>query len=354
MNRRLWVRPRLSNFFQNTVSSWSDNEFKGNLRVSRQTFTYLVAELNPTLRRQNTIRSSVPVDQRIAIALWRLGTNIEYRTLSHLFGVGLSTVCVIVHEVCRAIVEVLSERYIKLPKDDTNAQAIVDGFLHCWQFPQCTGAIDGSHIPIIAPPVSPKDYVNRKGFHSILLQAVVDHQCRFLDIYIGWPGSTHDARVFYNSNVYINGAAGQLVPNKAQQIHGQQVPLLILGDPAYPLLPWLMKPYSQTGLTRKQRKFNYQLSRARIVTEIAFGRLKGRWRCLLKRNDTAMHYLTKQVAACCVLHNLCEIHMDTFDESWEVDISSTTAASFTHSSQSAPIPSQAQAVREALASHFDI
>ena len=42
-------------------------------------------------------------------SLWRLGTTIEYRSLGHLFGVGLSTVCVAVHEVCTTIVDVLSQ-----------------------------------------------------------------------------------------------------------------------------------------------------------------------------------------------------------------------------------------------------
>ena len=49
-----------------------------------------------------------------------------------------------------------------------------DGFESKWGFPQCTGAIDRSHIPIIAPAENALDYYNRKGFHSVTLQAVVD------------------------------------------------------------------------------------------------------------------------------------------------------------------------------------
>ena len=37
----------------------------------------------------------------------------EYRTISHLFRVGIS--CIIVHEVCKLIVHVLSQKYIKIP-----------------------------------------------------------------------------------------------------------------------------------------------------------------------------------------------------------------------------------------------
>ena len=63
--------------------------------MSRATFAYLISKLKPTLERQDFLRSPIPADQRIAITLWRLGTNVEYGTVSHLFGVGLSTVCVL-------------------------------------------------------------------------------------------------------------------------------------------------------------------------------------------------------------------------------------------------------------------
>lgn len=110
------------------------------------------------------------------------------------------------------------------------------------------------------------------------MQAVADHQYCFTDIYIGWPGSVHDARVCKNSNLYEKGQNGTLFPaSYNQNMNGVNIPLVILGDPAYPLLPWLMKPYSDNGhLTPSARTFSYRQSRARMVIENAFGRLKGR------------------------------------------------------------------------------
>ncbi len=43
-----------------------------------------------------------------------------------------------------------------------------------WGVPHCIGAIDGSHIPIIAPEEYHCDYFNRKGWHSIILQGIVE------------------------------------------------------------------------------------------------------------------------------------------------------------------------------------
>ena len=41
------------------------------------------------------------------------------------------------------------------------------------------GAIDGLHIPIASPQEHPAEYYNGKGWHSILLQAVVDYELDF-------------------------------------------------------------------------------------------------------------------------------------------------------------------------------
>ena len=125
----------------------------------------------------------------------------EYRTISHLFGVGVSTVCVIVHEFSQVIVEQLSSQYITIPFRQ-DLRRIVDDFELKWNFPQCVGAIDGTHLPIVSPKENALDYYNRIGYHSVILQALVDHEYTFLDVYVGWPGSVHDARVLANSGLY--------------------------------------------------------------------------------------------------------------------------------------------------------
>ena len=203
----------------------------------------------------------------------------------------------------------------------------MDGFLSKWGVPQCIGAIDSTHIPIIAPKDNPADYYNRKGYHSMVLQALVDHQYKFMDVYTGWPGSVHDACVLMNSTLFLKCDRGTYPPNCPKDINGTSIPLFIIGDPAYPLTPWLIKPFSDSGrLTTKQKGFNYHVSRACCVVENAFGRLKGRWRSLMKRNDSDVKFLPTLATACCVLHNICETHGDEFNEQWFVSDESTPLA----------------------------
>ena len=110
-------------------------------------------------------------------------------------------------------------------------------------------------------------------------------------------------------------------------IEGTSVNLLIVGDPAYPLLPWLMKGYPHHGtsaLNRAEREsFNVYMNSGRMLIEGAFGRLKGRWRKLLKRNEIAHGQIKLLIATCCILHNFCESQGEQFYDAWLPDVETT-------------------------------
>ena len=124
--------------------------------------------------------------------------------------VSKAAVCIIVKDVCQAIVEVLLPRYIEIPTDDS-LRNILHGFTHKLGFPQCDGAVDGTHIPIISPNEYQLTTSNCKDWHSIILQGTHDHLYRLTDVCIGWPGCVHDARALGNC-LYHRGSAGTLFP----------------------------------------------------------------------------------------------------------------------------------------------
>lgn len=96
-------------------------------------------------------------------------------------------------------------------------------------------------------------------------------------------------------------------------MQGVQCPFVIVGDSAYPLLPWLTKPFPGI-VNAQQREFNRQLSSMRVTVECAFGRLQARFRCLMKRIDLHYTFVPYVVGACCVLHNIVENFNDPMPE----------------------------------------
>ncbi|KAG6932672.1 hypothetical protein G0U57_020946, partial [Chelydra serpentina] len=103
----------------------------------------------------------------------------------------------------------------------------------------------------------------------MVLQALVDHKGCFTNINVGWPGKVHDAHVFRNSGLFRRLQEGIYFPDHKITVGDVEMPIVILGDPAYPLMPWLMKPY--TGALDSEKKlFNYQLSKCTMVVECAF------------------------------------------------------------------------------------
>ena len=341
-----WEHVELSTF---TATDWLEN-----FRISRETFTYICQKLKPLIQRQDTklrkaISVAISVEHRVAITLWCLATCGEYRTIGHLFGIARCTVCVIVHDTCTAIVESMMSQYIVFPHGD-ELKEVIDGFVRKWGFLQCAGALDGTHIPVRAPAMNHTDYYNRKGWYSIIVQGVVDHNYLFRNVYCGWPGSVHDARVLANSSLYHKATSREILQQHSLTILGQNIPAFLVADSAYPLSTWIMKPFPHnSSLSAAQRTFNYRLSRARIVSENAFGRLKARWRRLLKQNDMSIANIPNIIIACCILHNVCEVHGETFNEIWLEGIDSDQPSA---SASTSAVSSTAENIRKTLVQYY--
>jgi len=132
----------------------------------------------------------------VAVTIWRLATDVEYRTISALFGIGKSTVYDIVHRTCHTMTKHLMPKYVNLPSEE-KFKEITEEFETLWGFPRVVGATDGSHISILKLIKSASDYYDRKKF----LFCYFTRGCGlFIDVNI--PGKVHDARVFSDSTFY--------------------------------------------------------------------------------------------------------------------------------------------------------
>ncbi|KAG6931370.1 hypothetical protein G0U57_001905, partial [Chelydra serpentina] len=199
VERRFWAREKSTDWWDRIVLQvWDESQWLRNFRMRKGTFLELCELLSPALKRQDTrMRAALTIQKRVAIALWKLATPDSYRSVANQFGVGKSTVGVAVMQVAHAIVDLLLSKVVTLG----DVQVIIDGF-SAMGFPNCGGVIDGTHIPILGPAHQGSQYINRKGYFSMVLQALVDHKGHFTNINVGWPGKVHDARVFKNSGLF--------------------------------------------------------------------------------------------------------------------------------------------------------
>ena len=116
----------------------------------------------------------------------------------------------------------------------------------------------------------------------------------------------HDARVFANCQIQTGYSQMKIPLYYRELISGcESVPQLLLGDPAYPSLPYLMKEYDSCN-SNEEVIFNQMLRSTRNQIECAFGRLKERWRILTRPIDLHLDRIPSVVYSCFVLHNFCE------------------------------------------------
>lgn len=91
-------------------------------------------------------------------------------------------------------------------------------------------AVDGTYIPFKVPKDDPQSYITRKCNYAFTLQAIADPFLHFTDVFIGFPDSVGDSRIFKNSDIYhpINNHGIQYFPEHE----------FIIGDKSYLALPW--------------------------------------------------------------------------------------------------------------------
>ncbi|CAG8683307.1 28008_t:CDS:2 [Gigaspora margarita] len=229
--------------------------------MDKSTFWMLVDKIKfHSVFYSNSYHNQTDIAIQLAVVLYRLGSNASLWTIATLFGKCEQTILNFLDRLIIAI-RSLKDEYIVWPQE--NYRKEVHEEFEKFGFPMVIGAIDGSHIPLMeAPSKINKDiYMSRKHRYGIHLQAIVDHNGHF---------------AYY-----------------------------LLGDSAYPLLPWLMTPFKdpQGPNAQQQKYYNTIHSKTRVVIEQAFGKLKARFPFLkyMRLKDTIKG--TDIIDIALILHN---------------------------------------------------
>lgn len=293
------VRRRILRDRQNPLDSLDDRALIAKYRLSRACILDLCHELNDELQHPTRRSHPLPVSLQLLAALRYYGTGTFFLGVGDTLGIGKTVVSYCVRDVSRAI-STMSPRYITFPGDNQSQQNTKTDFYNMYGFPNCLGAIDGTLIPILAPPAALDEpaFVCRKGYHAINAQAICNGRLLFTNAVVKWPGSTHDAFVWANCRLARKFEGGDF---------GES---WLIGDSGYPLRPWLLVPYLNVA-GRAEERYNARHKTARNTIERAFGLLKMRFRCLHKSGGCLMFSpsrCTKVILTCMCLHNICVKH----------------------------------------------
>ena len=275
-------------------------------RTSACLFDEICEKITPLIEKEETFfRKPLPPGLRLAITLRFLATGETYTSLQYNFRVAKNTICTLVPATCQAIIEMFKDE-LKLPQTEEEWLAVAKGFEQRWNMPNCIGSMDGKHIRLRNPSGAGSLYFNYKKFFSMVLFALVDSEYRFMFLDVGAIGSECDAGIFAQTQLR------KLVEDKMARIPGPK-PLpgtedlcdyYFIGDDAFPLRHYLMKPFPSRALAHKERIYNYRLSRARRTVENAFGILANRFRVFHTSICLKPDNAEKVTIAACILHNM--------------------------------------------------
>ena len=90
--------------------------------------------------------------------------------------------------------------------------------------------------------------------------ALCDANYNILEVHVGGYGSQNDAGIYKSAafaqaleNDVMNVPDASILPNTHQKF-----PYYIVGDEAFPLKQYIMRPYPGNDLSNRQRIFNYR------------------------------------------------------------------------------------------------
>nr|CAI5841785.1 unnamed protein product [Callosobruchus analis] len=234
----------------------------------------------------------------------------SFRALSFSYRISHCAILNIVYETCHAIWQCFCSTHMSLPTIEEWKNIALD-FYNKWNFPNCIGCIDGKHIRIKCPKKTGSTFFNYKSYISIVLQGIADANYKFIAVEVGAYGRQSDEGTFSDSNIYQRLEAKTLNIPGNENIPSTNIPApyVLLGDDAYPLKTYLLKPYSRQRLVGSPRRiYNYRLSRARRIVENAFGLLSAVFRIFIKPIAVKPDTTEALVFTCIHLHNFLRRH----------------------------------------------
>ena len=174
-------RNRTINIWKDPLEQYSNAELIERFRLDRQSIVNLAREIEPHLTVSTYKGRSLSSILQLVITLRYLASGDMQRTVGDSVNVSQSAVSRAVASVTRALTRI-RPNYISMPRTEEETQTIMAEFFQKYSLPGIIGLIDGTHIRIQSPTENEYAFVNRKNFHSINAQMIVDSRNVIRDV----------------------------------------------------------------------------------------------------------------------------------------------------------------------------
>ena len=261
---------------------------------------------------QHSRRVQAPSEFQLLVLLKYLGSQgiaASNTSLASHFQISIGTAEKYRKRAARAVLSLEANSY-HWP-DDSERRTMSIAIQKKWFFPNCVGFMDGTLLPLeFKPKLHGETYYSRKGFFSINMLIICNHNAHILYYMVGWPGSVHDHRVWRNSKMFRN--VGDYFNDNEY----------LLADSAFSPSAQVVPAFKKSvggQMDPNCSKFNDLLATARVKSEHCIGLLKGRFPWLKNirikiRSERSLRRIISFVRIAVILHNA--LVNAPYDESW--------------------------------------
>ena len=278
------MKPKQPDFYKAVVKTvFTDQQYWETFRMGKVSFHWLKQALKRHIKGKHTnFKKPLSCGQQLCTCLLYLSTGASFKCIAIMMHSAPSTVQKAVHGVNKAICNEFHS-FCAFPTTIEGMKQNAAGFYKRGTKRGGAGVL--SRLLFMAMQLT----IAAKASPQLMCMLYVIILDGFIEVLVGNPGSMHDSNVFRSSNFWrsIHNGLGSVLWTGRSLVLGTQVPFQIIADSAYACTSFVLPAFKDgvAGQDRNKKRFNRKHAATRNVVERAFGRLKTRWRALLKENE---------------------------------------------------------------------